>query len=288
MCSTPPATTTSHAPSAISPAPAVTAVRAPAHILSIAKPGTLCGMPASSATSRPSVRPWSPTCAVAAKMTSPIRSGSSCGFRRSSSRTAFTPMSSARVRQKMPLSPARPNAVRTPSTKTTSRPESMNASLRGCGVSSELLAELGQVLAVGLVHLAAVLDECEARHRELARLADVQQLAQRAESIAGCVDGVRGLVVVRGVVLALREVRQVRDDDLDGLRHRVEQISFEHVHPVGDAVTRGVLARHLDGGGIDVRREDLDLRRSERDRDADDAGSGSDVGNSHGSVVDAR
>src|SRR3954471_1883464 len=276
MCSIPPATTTSHAPSAISPAPAVTAVRAPAHILSIAKPGTLCGMPASSATSRPSVRPWSPTCAVAAKMTSPIRSGSSCGFRRSSSRTALTPMSSARVRQKTPCSPARPNAVRTPSTRATARPEPMLASLRGCGVSSELLAELGQVLAVGLVHLAAVLDEGEPRHRELARLADVQQLAQRAETVAGCVDGVRRLVVERVVVLALRQVRQVRDDDLDRLRHRVEEITFEHVHAVGDTVTRRVLARDLDSRRVDVRRIDLHLRRGERDRDADHAGTRSD------------
>src|SRR3954452_18540048 len=288
MCSIPPATTTSHAPRAISPAPAVTAVRAPAHILSIANPGTLCGMPASSATSRPSVRPWSPTCAVAARMTSPIRSGSSCRFRRSSSLTALTPMSSARVRQKTPFSPARPNAVRTPSTKTTSRPEAMSASLRGRRVSSELLAELGQVLAVGLVHLAAVLDECEARHRELARLADVQQLAQRAETVARCVDGVRRLVVVRVVVLALRQVRQVRDDDLDGLRHGVEQISFEHVHAVGDTVSQGVLAGDLDSGRVYVRREDLHLRRGQRDGDPDHAGAGTDVGDSDGSVVDAR
>ena len=118
MCSTPPARTTSAAPIAISPAPAVTAVSAPAHMRSTAKPGTVCGIPASSATSRPSVSPWSPTCAVAAKTTSPMRSGGSAGFRRSSSRTTLTAMSSARVRQKTPFGPARPNAVRTPSTKT--------------------------------------------------------------------------------------------------------------------------------------------------------------------------
>ena len=40
MCSIPPARTTSAAPIAISPAPAVTAVSAPAHIRSTAKPGT--------------------------------------------------------------------------------------------------------------------------------------------------------------------------------------------------------------------------------------------------------
>ncbi len=116
MCSIPPANTTSAAPIAISPAPAVTAVKAPAHIRSTANPGTDCGRPASSATSRPRVSPWSPTCAVAAMITSSIRSGSSRGCRRSSSRTTFTPRSSARVRQKTPFGPARPNAVRTPST----------------------------------------------------------------------------------------------------------------------------------------------------------------------------
>ena len=60
--------------------------------------------------------PWSPTCAVAAKTTSSIRSGGSWGLRRSSSRTALTAMSSARVFAKKPSGVARPNAVRTPST----------------------------------------------------------------------------------------------------------------------------------------------------------------------------
>ena len=120
MCSTPPAITRSAAPIAISPAPAVIAVSAPAHMRSIAKPGTVFGSPASSPTSRPRVRPWSPTCAVAAMITSPIRSPGTDGLRRSSSRTTLTAMSSARVRQKTPFAPARPNAVRTPSTNTTS------------------------------------------------------------------------------------------------------------------------------------------------------------------------
>src|SRR5688572_20871235 len=121
MCSTPPASATSQAPSAISPAIAVTAVRAPAHIRSTAKPGTDSGSPESNATSRPSARPWSPTWAVAASATSPIRSGGSWRVRRSSSRTTLTAMSSARVRQNIPFGPARPKAVRTPSTYTTSR-----------------------------------------------------------------------------------------------------------------------------------------------------------------------
>jgi hypothetical protein len=117
MCSTPPARTTSAAPIAISPAPVVIAVSPPAHIRSTAKPGTVRGNPASKPMSRPSVRPWSPTCAVAAKTTSSIRSGGSAAFRRRSSRTSLTAMSSARVCQKTPLGPARPKALRTPSMK---------------------------------------------------------------------------------------------------------------------------------------------------------------------------
>ena len=57
----------------------VTAVIAPAHIRSIAKPGTLCGRPASSAAVRPMVRPWSPIWVVAAIATSSTRSGGSDG-----------------------------------------------------------------------------------------------------------------------------------------------------------------------------------------------------------------
>src|SRR2546421_422516 len=84
MCSTPPARITSAAPIAISPAPVVIAVNAPAHIRSTAKPGIVRGRPASKAMSRPSVSPWSPTCAVAAKATSSIRSGGSESLRRRS------------------------------------------------------------------------------------------------------------------------------------------------------------------------------------------------------------
>ena len=98
MCSTPPAITTSYAPKAMPEAVVVTAVMAPAHIRSIAKPGTLRGRPASSAAIRPIVRPWSPICVVAAMATSSTRSGGSSGCRRSSSRMQATTMSSARVR----------------------------------------------------------------------------------------------------------------------------------------------------------------------------------------------
>jgi hypothetical protein len=75
----------------------VTAVMAPAHIRSIAKPGTVLGSPASSAAVRPIVSPWSPVCVVAAMATSSTRSGGSSGCRRSSSRMTLMIRSSARV-----------------------------------------------------------------------------------------------------------------------------------------------------------------------------------------------
>jgi hypothetical protein len=102
----------------------VTAVMAPAHILSMANPGTDCGRPASMPALRPRVRPWSPSCVVAAMATSSMRSGGSEGLRRRTSRSSRTTMSSARVCAYIPFSPALPNGVRTPSTNTTSRPES--------------------------------------------------------------------------------------------------------------------------------------------------------------------
>jgi hypothetical protein len=70
---------------------------APAHMRSIAKPGTDFGSPASSAAERPMVRPWSPVCVVAAMATSSTRSAGSAGLRRSSSRMQRTTRSSARV-----------------------------------------------------------------------------------------------------------------------------------------------------------------------------------------------
>ncbi len=97
MCSTPPAIATSAAPSATSPATAVTAVIAPAHIRSIANPGTVTGRPASMAVARPIVSPWSPICVVAAMATSPILSGGRFGLRRSSSLMTRTTRSSALV-----------------------------------------------------------------------------------------------------------------------------------------------------------------------------------------------
>ena len=68
--------------------------------------------------------------AVAASTTSPIRSGGILGLRRSSARTALTPMSSALVRQNCPFGPALPKGVRTPSTKRTSRACRMACTIR--------------------------------------------------------------------------------------------------------------------------------------------------------------
>src|SRR2546425_6546425 len=251
MCSTPPASTMSHAPSAISPAPVVTAVSAPAHMRSSAKPGTDCGMPASSATSRPSVSPWSPTCAVAAKITSPIRSAGICGLRRSSSRTTLTAMSSARVFQNIPFGPARPNAVRTPSTKTTSRSSrAMPMSLRRCLlVLFQLTPEVLELPAIRDERLAVELDhDRAARRHELAVTASVEQAAVRVEAVAGRVNGLRGLGVVARVVERVGEIRQVRDDEIGSTWNGLEQIALDDVHAGGDAVTAGGFARG--GGGL--------------------------------------
>ena len=120
MCSTPPAMATSYAPTAIPEATVVTAVIAPAHIRSIAKPGTVRGKPARMAAVRPIVSPWSPVWVAAATATSSTRSGGSSGCLRRSSRMTFTTRSSARVWAYMPFSLALPKGVRTPSTNTTS------------------------------------------------------------------------------------------------------------------------------------------------------------------------
>src|SRR3989442_8345069 len=140
-------------------------------------------------------------------MTSAIRSGGTSGFRRSNSRTTLTAMSSARVFQKMPCGPARPKAVRTPSTNTTSR-RSIATSLRR---GFELLAKVFELPAVRRERVAMELNqECAAR-LELAVAAGIQQPAIRIEPVAGSVDGLRRLVVVERVAPLLGKVRQVRD-----------------------------------------------------------------------------
>ncbi len=107
-------------PKPMEPAIIAAEVIAPAHMRSIAKPGTVLGRPARIAAVRPMVRPWSPAWVVAAIATSSMRSFGTFGLRSRSPTIAFTTRSSARVFQYMPLSPALPNGVRTPSTNTTS------------------------------------------------------------------------------------------------------------------------------------------------------------------------
>src|SRR6185436_14767210 len=111
-------------------------------------------------------------------MTSPIRSGGISGFLRSNSRTTLTAMSSARVFQKMPCGPARPNAVRTPSTNTTSR-RSIRATLFRL---FELGAQVFELPAVGRVRLPAVLQQHRAAGLKLAVAARIEQSAVRAET----------------------------------------------------------------------------------------------------------
>src|SRR4051812_36989448 len=128
-------------------------------------------------------------------MTSPMLSGGISGFRRNSSRTAFTAMSSARVLQKMPCGPARPNAVRTPSTNTTSR-RCIFTSL--CRVF-ELLAQVLELPAVRSERVSVELDQERAARFELAVAAGVQESAVRIEPVARRVDRLRWLVVVARV-----------------------------------------------------------------------------------------
>src|SRR3954454_15785966 len=104
-------------------------------------------------------------------MTSPMRSGGTSGFLRSNSRTTLTAMSSARVFQKTPWGPARPNAVRTPSTNTTSR-RSTRRTLRRV---FELGAEVFELPAVGRQRLTVELDQDRAAGLELAVTAGVEQ-----------------------------------------------------------------------------------------------------------------
>jgi hypothetical protein len=142
------------------------------------------------------------------------------------------------------------------------------------------------VLAVRLEHVAAVLHEREARHRELAGLADVEHLPEWSEPVAWGIDGLRRLARVLRPRLVLGQVRQVRDDEVDRSGNRREQIAFENVHAVRDTVALGVLARQRDRVGVHVRRVDLDLRSRDGDRDADHAGARSDVGDSQRPPVD--
>ena len=151
-----------------------------------------------------------------------------------------------------------------------------------------MLAKLRQMLAVGFEHVAAVLHEREAGHRELAGLADVEHPPQRLESVAGCVHRLGRLVVVLRPVLALRKVREVCDDEVDLPRDGRQQVALENMHAVRDTVPFGVRFRKHDRIRIDIRGEDLHLWRGDGDRDADHTRARPDVGDSQRPFVDVR
>src|SRR5262249_42684804 len=57
-----------------------------------------------------------------------------------------------------------------------------------------------------------------------------------------------------------RQVRQVRNDEVDLARNRLEQVALAHGDATGEAVSKDVLARDGDGGGADIGRPDAGLR----------------------------
>jgi hypothetical protein len=144
------------------------------------------------------------------------------------------------------------------------------------------------VLAVGLEHVAAVLHERESRHRELARLAHLQELPERPQTVARGVHGFGRLGHELRIRLVLGQIRQVRHDQVDLPRDRREQVALEHVEAVADAVARRVLAGERDRVRVDVGGEHLDLGRGNRDRHADHAGARADVGDTKGPAADVR
>jgi len=74
-----------------------------------------------------------------------------------------------------------------------------------------------------------------------------------------------------------RQVRKVRDDEVDLARDGVEKIAQANGDPVLEGVRRDVRARDGDGVRARVRGPDLDLRRGRRDRDRHGARAGADV-----------
>jgi hypothetical protein len=78
------------------------------------------------------------------------------------------------------------------------------------------------MLAVRLAYLAVELHEHAPRHPELPGAADVEQTVQVAEAVVGRIDRVFGLTLVFGPALVLREVGEVPDDEIDGIRNGLE------------------------------------------------------------------
>jgi hypothetical protein len=142
------------------------------------------------------------------------------------------------------------------------------------------------MLAVGFAHLAVELHEHVPRHLKLPRAADIEQTVQVAETVVGRIDRVLGLTLVFGPAVVLREVREVPDNEIDGVRNGLEEVPLQHVDAVGDAVPLGILARERDGVRVRVRRPHLDVRCGHGDRDPDHTRAGADVGDAHAAGAD--
>ena len=149
-----------------------------------------------------------------------------------------------------------------------------------------MLAQFVQVLAIGVEHLAVELQKHMAGHPQLAGVADVEQPVQVSEAILRCVDRFGRFRFVLGPPFGLRQVGQVRDDEIDRNGNGFEQVAEHYVHSVGDTVSLGVRARELDRGLASVDRPHFDLRRRDRDRDSDHTRTGTDVGNAQFPAAD--
>jgi hypothetical protein len=150
----------------------------------------------------------------------------------------------------------------------------------------ELLAEILELPAVRRQRVTMELDQERAARLELAVAAGVQQAPVRIQPVARRVDGLRRLVLVSRVPLVLGEVRQVRDDEVDRLHERLEQISLDHVNAIIDTVELRVLARKRDCGGAGVGRPDLDVRAVDCKRDRNRAAARADVRDANRHSVD--
>lgn len=107
------------------------------------------------------------------------------------------------------------------------------------------------------------------------------------EAVAGGVDGLVRLPVVLRPPARGREVREVGDDEVELVRHGVEEVAAGDADASGDAVPRGVRPRERDGADARVRRPDLAGRRAHGERDRDRAGPRPDVGDARGAAPDA-
>jgi hypothetical protein len=131
------------------------------------------------------------------------------------------------------------------------------------------------------------LDQERAAGLELAVAAGVEEAAIRPESVTGCIDRLGRVSVVSRVVLFFRQIRKVRDDQIDGMRDRLEQIALQDVDTVLDTVEARVLTCELDCSRVRVGRPNLDVRAVDREGDRDRPAARADVGDAHRDAVDS-